>query len=124
MNAEELTRHYAAVRARIAPPVKTVAAPPAPKEPVVVDPLIELAKGLPQCAPRASIAQMLLAYDVPWSKVAGDCRKHRTSLCRRVIYWLLHCRGWSTPKIGRLMNKDHSSVVHSLTMIRNGKDKR
>jgi len=31
----------------------------------------------------------------------------------------LAAKGWSTPRIGRLLNRDHSSVVHGLRRVEN-----
>jgi hypothetical protein len=39
---------------------------------------------------------------------------HIVKVRRDVAHYLHQARGWSTPRIGRFMNRDHSSIVHML----------
>ena len=46
--------------------------------------------------------------------ILGKSRfKHLVSV-RRLCILMLRERGYSTPEIGRLMNRDHSTIVHAL----------
>ena len=122
MNAQELMAHYAAVRNRIAPrDARAVSIKIPPK--IEVDPLEKerrrialLTYGMPVIAPdvKSSIVSMLLAYNVSWFAVIGKGRRHRICMCRRAITWVLYLRGWSHPKIGKLMQCDHSSSVYAV----------
>jgi len=122
MNAQELIAHYAAVKNRIAPKNARAVSIKIPLK-IEVDPLEKerrrialLTYGMPVIAPdvRSSIISMLLAYNVSWFAVIGKGRRHRICMCRRAITWVLYLRGWSHPKIGKLMQCDHSSSVYAV----------
>lgn len=128
MNAADLHEHYAAVRRRISGVQKRAvcAPPPAPKIDVEKGMSIReqghirsLSFGVPVVAEdtRASIIHMLHAYNIPWLAIVGRDRTQKVVKCRRVIVWILHLRGWSTTRIGRLLNRDHTSIIHALDTI-------
>ena len=49
--------------------------------------------------------------------ILGKSRmKHLVSV-RRLCVLMLRGRGYSTPEIGRLMNRDHSTIVHALNKV-------
>ena len=122
MNAQELIAHYAAVKNRIAPrraSVVSIKIPPKTEESSLSKEqrkIALLAYGMPAVAPdvRSSIVSMLLAYNVSWFAIIGKGRRHRICMCRRAITWVLYLRGWSHPKIGKLMQCDHSSSVYAV----------
>jgi chromosomal replication initiation ATPase DnaA len=130
----DLLAHYAAVKKRIAsqgtapkqPEPPQEPAPKIKKAPTPEERLLQVQRRLPELTPelRIAITNILLAYDVAWEQVTGHGRIEKYVTCRRSIVWLLHCQGWSTPRIGRLMNRDHSTIVYALQQIRKSHIKR
>jgi hypothetical protein len=122
MNIEEQRAHYAAVKSRLVPkaaPVTRVERPPKIEQGTTRKEQRHVAMlmyGLPIVSPsiRASVSSILLAYNVSWVAVVGRGRRHRVCMCRRAVTWLLHTRGWSYPKIGELMRRDHSTCVYAV----------
>ena len=123
MNIEEQRAHYAAVKNRIALKPAMPQKVQAPLEIIERDPVererrkvILLAYGMPLLASdiKASILSMLLAYNVSWAAIISKSRIHRICMARRAITWILHLRGWSYPKIARLMGRDHSTCVYAI----------
>jgi len=121
MNLEQQRAHYKAVRARIAGaaaprPLAPVAAVPSPPEPV--EPPPDPVASLPVAqATRDGLRCVLDAYGATWDDVVGPSRRTCYDAPRRAIYWLLHCRGFSTVSIGRLTRRDHSSIVYALSKV-------
>lgn len=114
MNLEQQRAHYKAVRARIL----TGARPPAP-EPELPRPPAPL-KRVPLLVAdetRDSLRHILTAYDVTWEDVISPSRRHAMHAPRLAVYWALHCRGFSTSKIGQLTRRDHSSIVYALEKV-------
>lgn len=123
MNLEEQRAHYAAIKDRISGRIPVRLKPIAPIKTHPEDHLEKerrhvamLTSGMPSIASdlKASISCLLQAYGVFWTEVTGRCRARRISNCRRAITWLLHTRGWSFPRIGELLNCDHTSSVHAI----------
>jgi hypothetical protein len=120
----DLQSHYAAVRARITRPITTnitksiklpvVAVP----EPEPAPEPIRWMDGAPPMAKEIalSVKYILQAYGFTWREAFASRRdnvsRHRNA--RAAIFWLLHCRGWSYPKIGKLCGRDHTTVIWSL----------
>ena len=46
--------------------------------------------------------------------LTGPSRVPAVCVVRRCAMKALRAKGWSTPRIGRLLNRDHSTVVHGL----------
>jgi hypothetical protein len=121
MTPDSLKSHYAAVRSRIAanayaPPK---APPPAPEpEPEPAPEPIRWMDGAPPMAKdlALSVKYILQAYGFTWREAfqvrRNTVSRHRNA--RAAIYWLLHCRGWSYPKIGKLCGRDHTTIIWSL----------
>ncbi len=65
-------------------------------------------------ATRQSIACILDAHGATWADIVRPDRRRRWNAPRRAVYWLLHCRGWSTLRIGRLCCRDHTSIIYHL----------
>lgn len=63
-------------------------------------------------ATRRSIGCVLDAYGVTWADIVRPERRHCWNAPRRAVYWLLHCKGWSYPQIGRLCQRDHTSIIY------------
>ena len=127
MDLAQQTAHYKAIRERIVaasykPPPKPVqieAQPEPIEEPQQLElPPVKLNRGT-----RESLAYLLQAYGVTWADVTGVRRWPRFTRARRAIWWFLHCRGFSTVRIGELTNRDHTSVVHALQKVNSWKVK-
>lgn len=54
---------------------------------------------------------------VPLSDVMGRSQEPRIANARHVGYWALRLRGYSYPTIGRLMERDHSTVMAGLAKV-------
>lgn len=63
---------------------------------------------------REIIDRIAKLHDVEPVEVLGPSRLPELCEARRAIMRELRARGWSTPRIGRLLNRDHSTVVHGL----------
>lgn len=123
----DLIAHYAAVKSRIASarPIKDKENAADQNQATTktkisaAERALQVQRMLPSLTPelRQSIIWILLAHDVAWEQVTGHGRIQKYVMCRRSIVWLLHCQGWSTPRIGRLMNRDHSTIVYALSLL-------
>jgi tRNA nucleotidyltransferase (CCA-adding enzyme) len=127
MNLAEQTAHYKAIRERIAaasykPLQKPVQIEAQPK-PIEAPQQIELPPIKLNRSTRESLAYLLQAYGVTWDEVTSVRRWPRFTRARRAIWWFLHCRGFSTVRIGELTNRDHTSVVHALQKVNSWKVK-
>jgi len=128
MNLQEQVQHYKAVKARIAGahPIMQLPAPEKqqqektdkPEQPLKRKLVVPELKNLPLSDEnRRSLILMLEAYQVTWWDIVGPCRMARFIPPRRAIYWMLHCKGFSMSRIGRLMMRDHSSIVYAIQAI-------
>lgn len=126
----ELHAHYKAVRARLnAGPPKVVVEPepaleaaPEP-EPEPMTPLDNL-----KPVPRFNLMQGLIASDetknrilpvlernrITWKDVCSRHQNARYVRIRSEIYVTLKAHGWSLPQIGRLVGRDHTTVMNSI----------
>lgn|SRR5690348_9168818 len=53
-------------------------------------------------------------HGVTWAEVVGDSRKQEYFEVRCEIAFSLHCEGWSSSRIARLLHRDPTSVRHML----------
>lgn len=58
------------------------------------------------------IAQVLKKHDTTWELITSQRRDRFLVNARREIVIWLRSQGWSYPQIGRLMNRDHASIMH------------
>jgi hypothetical protein len=127
MDLAQQTAHYKAIRERIVAasykptpkPVQIEAHP----EPIEETQQLELPPVKLNRGTRESLAYLLQAYGVTWADVTNVSRRPRFTRARRAIWWFLHCRGFSTVRIGELTNRDHTSVVHALQKVNSWKVK-
>ena len=63
---------------------------------------------------RASIRAVLDAYSATWFDLIRHDRSLRYKYARRALYWMFHCKGFSLPRIGRLCNRDHTTILYAL----------
>ena len=125
----DLHAHYKAVRARLngVPPKPVVVPPPVIEPAPAPKPMLPLEYLMP--APKSSLLYGLVALDevkdlilpileearMPWKEVCRKTQKQKHVQARAKIYVVLNARGWSLPKIGRLVGKrDHTTVLNSI----------
>lgn len=58
-------------------------------------------------------------YGATLGEVLGTVRNKYVVNARREIVLLLHESGMSSAAIGRLMNRDHTTILHSIKMAKN-----
>lgn len=63
---------------------------------------------------REIIARVAKLHDVEPDEITGPSRAPELCEARRSVMLELKAKGWSTPRIGRLLNRDHSTVVYGL----------
>jgi hypothetical protein len=105
--------HYKGVRSRL----NSRPQPPAPKK--------EEGPQFPKImTPRETLIDkylkpILKEYDTTISELRQDRKFVRLHSARQEISVALSQHGWSTLKIGKFLNKDHSTIVHYLKRSRN-----
>lgn len=60
------------------------------------------------------IARIAALHDVDVEDITGPSRVRHVCEARWAVMRELRAAGKSTPRIGRLLNRDHSTVVHGL----------
>jgi hypothetical protein len=123
----DLNAHYKAVRARLnAGPPKPLPKPPEPlPEPLpVVAPLTELSyslqpsvllsglRGFPEL--KDKILPILEKHRIEWRDVCCKSQKWKYTKCRFEVFVKLNAHGWSLSQIGRLCNRDHTTVLNGI----------
>lgn len=63
---------------------------------------------------RAGVVAILKAYGENMRRLTSLQRDTHIINCRRDVAIYLRSRGWSYPRIGKLMRRDHSSIIHLL----------
>lgn len=53
-------------------------------------------------------------YNLTSEQLIGHSRFKQLILARHEAFYLLQRKGLSTPQIGRLMNRDHSTVIYGI----------
>jgi chromosomal replication initiation ATPase DnaA len=77
---------------------------------------------LPALAPRdrlSTIVDLVVAeFGVPRDAVLSPTRRADVALARHVAMALAHrCLAYSMPRIGRLMDRDHTAVLHAVRRV-------
>jgi hypothetical protein len=63
---------------------------------------------------RGGVVAILKAYGENMRRLTSLQRDTHIIDCRRDVAIYLRARGWSFPRIGRFMRRDHSSIIHLL----------
>lgn len=63
---------------------------------------------------REGVDSILKAFGESYRRMIAQQRDAHIVECRAAIAAYLRNRGWSYPRIGRFMKRDHSSIVHLL----------
>lgn len=65
----------------------------------------------------ADIKEIAYKYGYTAEDVLGKSRYKRLVMVRRQCVGMLRAKGYSTTEIGRIMNRDHSTIVTSLQIL-------
>lgn len=60
------------------------------------------------------IQEICLQYNVDFDVVMGASREQNATWARQAAYHALHLVGLSSSQIGRLLGRDHSTVLHGI----------
>lgn len=60
---------------------------------------------------RRVVAEVAIATRVPPAAILGGSRRREVVQARDAVVALLRRAGWSSPMIGRVLGRDHSSVL-------------
>ena len=63
---------------------------------------------------RARIKKLVTAAtDISWARITGRQKSQEVVNARWLVMHMLYQRGYSLSEIGRLLNRDHSTVMHA-----------
>jgi chromosomal replication initiation ATPase DnaA len=65
----------------------------------------------------ADISEIAYKYGYTAEDILGKSRYKRLVMVRRQCVGMLRAKGYSTTEIGRIMNRDHSTIVTSLQIL-------
>jgi len=65
----------------------------------------------------ADINEIAYKYGYTAEDILGKSRYKRLVMVRRECVGMLRAKGYSTTEIGRIMNRDHSTIVVSLQIL-------
>jgi chromosomal replication initiation ATPase DnaA len=106
MNHQEQVEHYKAVRARIS---GAAIKPKEKEEPMIVERRLE--EGFRQ----KIIRECAEEFGISVKDILGNSRVNHIVMARRKAAWIFYQRGtMSYPQIGRLLNKNHSTIIHAV----------
>lgn len=67
---------------------------------------------------RALVAAVAAESGIPADDLLGRRRQPRVARARHLLCWCARDRlGWSYPKIGRVLGRDHTTVLHAVRMV-------
>lgn len=81
-----------------------------------------VAKPTPDLPKRVLAAAAALFHVTPPARLLRPGRHRDICSARWVAAWMLRRRNWSTPKIGRFLGLDHSTVLHGLRRVAASED--
>ena len=115
MNYQEQIEHYKAVKIRIS------GVAPAPQSmPMIVK--VEPEPVAVEIKPKANlgfreqiISDCAEEFKITVSDLLSPKRTNKCAFARRKAAWILYQRGtMSYPQIGRLLNRDHTTIIHAV----------
>jgi chromosomal replication initiation ATPase DnaA len=65
----------------------------------------------------ADIGEIAYKYGYTAEDILGKSRYKRLVMVRRECVGMLRAKGYSTTEIGRIMDRNHSTIVHSLQTL-------
>ena len=66
------------------------------------------------CAPRDVLSDACATAGISVTDAQGPCRRRDLATQRFHVMWLLRRAGWSYPRIGRRLNRDHTAILHGV----------
>lgn len=116
MNYDQQVAHYKAVRSRIG------AAAPMPPQ-MTIEPEPEEKPRRKLSVQKQIISDCADEFGVTVADILSPSRKKNFVIARRKIAWTLYKRGtFSLNQIGRLMNRDHTTILHSIRAYKNAQN--
>ena len=122
--------HYAAIKAKfnkVPIPLRVVPPPPEPEHTPAPDHVLEaeisrlqvLMEGcrIPSRL-RLLVLPMVEECDIPWSMLVSPSRMEYLKGPRRKIWVMLQREGLSLPQIGKMFNRDHTTILHGINATR------
>jgi ATPase involved in DNA replication initiation len=67
---------------------------------------------------RETVDRIARLHDVAPEDITGPSRAPALCEARRCVMRELRDKGWSTTRIGQLLNRDHSTIVHAMRRAR------
>lgn len=77
-----------------------------------------LAVGLRGIQTRSIVIPILRKYGVDWQTITGPRKFAHLLVPRYEVYKALYDKGYSSSRIGKICNRDHTSVLHALKKFR------
>ena len=81
----------------------------------------DLSRAFTDCVPqpkiRTIIREVAKLTGVPQDDILSPKRDRVTSRARQMVMWKAHKEGHSLPQIGRVLGRDHTSVLHGVRAI-------
>ncbi|MBO9380048.1 hypothetical protein GG804_25090 [Sphingomonas histidinilytica] len=71
-------------------------------------------RSIPTARAAEIVADVANLFGISDADVLSDCRRRDLIVARREVYRQLRALGASYPTIGRLMQRDHSTIMHAL----------
>jgi hypothetical protein len=72
---------------------------------------------LPRAVRDGAIAYVSVVTSVPARLILSEVRDRPVARARQQVMWFLRKEGFSYPEIGRVMGRDHSTVVHAFNSV-------
>lgn len=130
-DASNAHAHYAAIKAKFhKAPTPLRVAPPKPKPPVHVPApehvleaeITRLQTLMDGCRipPRLRLLVLPMVEEagIPWHELVSPSRKDYLKWPRRKIWAMLQKEGLSLPQIGKMFNRDHTTILHGINATR------
>lgn len=77
-----------------------------------------LAVGLRGIQTRNIVIPILKKYGVDWQTIIGPRKFAHILILRYEVYKALYDKGYSSMRIGKICNRDHTTVLHTLKKFR------
>jgi chromosomal replication initiation ATPase DnaA len=69
---------------------------------------------------KSHLAYVSAAFNVTPDSVLGHTRNANVAAARQLLYWLLRQDGHSYPKIGAIVGRHHTTVIHGVRAVNDG----
>jgi len=129
-DAENPQAHYAAIKAKFnkaSIPLRVVPPPPEPVHTPAPDHVLEaeisrLQVLMEGCRIPSRLRMLVLPMvedcGIPWAMLVSPSRMEYLKGPRRKIWVMLQREGLSLPQIGKMFNRDHTTILHGINATR------